>query len=62
MPDDNEVMEMAEEFDALTCTQQVELVTNMLNDAIEQGSMELVGATIIPLALIRNRVAALEER
>lgn len=62
MPGEDEVMETAKEFDALTCTQQVELVTSMLSGAIEQGNMELVEATMIPLALIRNRVAMLEER
>lgn len=62
MPSEEEVMDMAKQFDALACSEQVEMVTNMLRDAVEQERFELVEATLIPLALIRNRVAALEER
>lgn len=62
MPTSDEARRTAEEFDALSCAEQIELVTNMLSDAVEQGDFELVEATLIPLALIRNRVAALEER
>lgn len=57
-----EVMRTAKEFDALSCSQQVELVTKMLQDAIEQEDFEIVEATLIPLALIRNRVAHLENK
>lgn len=62
MPSEEEVMDMAKQFDALTCSEQVELVTNMLRDAVEQERFELVEATLIPLALIRNRVVAFEKR
>lgn len=62
MPSEEEVMDMAKQFDALTCSEQVELVTNMLSDAVKQERFELVEATLIPLALIRNRVVALEKR
>lgn len=50
------------EFDALACSQQVEMISNMLMDAVERDDMHLVEATPIPPALIRNRVALLEER
>lgn len=59
---EEEVMRTAKEFDALSCSQQVELVTKMLQGAIEQEDFDIVGATLIPLALIRNRVAILEKK
>lgn len=57
---EEEAIRAAEEFDALSCSQQVELVENMLQDAIEQEDFEIARATLIPLALIRNRVSKLE--
>lgn len=59
---EEETIRAASEFDALSCSQQVELVTKMLQDAIEREDFEIVGATLIPLALIRNRVAILENK
>lgn len=59
---EEETMRAASEFDALSCSQQVELVTKMLQDAIEREDFEIVGATLIPLTLIRNRVAILENK
>lgn len=50
-----EVMRTAKEFDALSCSQQVELVTKMIQDAIEQEDFKIARATLIPLALICNR-------
>ena len=55
-----EVMRTANEFDALSCSQQVELVTKMIQDAIEQEDFEIARATLIPLALICNRVSQFE--
>lgn len=55
-----EVMRTAKEFDALSCSQQVELVTKMIQDAIEQEDFEIARATLFPLALICNRVSQLE--
>jgi hypothetical protein len=59
---EEEAMKTANEFDALSCSQQVELVTKMLQDAIEQEDFELVMATLIPLTLIRNRIELLEKK
>lgn len=50
-----EVMRTAKELDALSCSKQVELVTKMIQDAIEQEDFEIARATLIPLALICNR-------
>ena len=55
-----EVMRTAKEFDALSCSQQVELVTKMIQDAIEQEDFEIARATLIPLALICNCVSQLD--
>lgn len=60
MNEDEEVMDTAKEFDSLACYEQVDLVLNMLRDADKNEDFELVRATLIPLALIRNRVKALE--
>ena len=60
MDEEEEVMDAAREFDSLACYEQVDLVLNMLRDADENEDFELVRATLIPLALIRNRVKALE--
>ena len=60
MDEEDEVMSMAKEFDGLNCCEQVDLVLNMLKDASKNDDFELVRATLIPLALIRSRVKALE--
>lgn len=60
MDEDDEMRTIASEFDTLSCSQQVDLVVGMLSDAVEQKRVDLVEAALIPLALIRNRVARLE--
>lgn len=52
----------AEEFDRMTCQEQVHLVLDMLTDATREDDMDKVRATLIPLALIANRVKVLEEK
>ena len=58
--DFEEAMGIAEEFDGMTCQEQVRLVLDMLTDAAREDDMDKVRATLIPLALIANRVKALE--
>lgn len=55
-----EAMGIAEEFDGMTCQEQVRLVLDMLTDAAKEDDMGKVRAALIPLALIANRVRALE--
>lgn len=55
-----EAMGIAEEFDGMTCQEQVRLVLDMLTDAAKEDDMDKVRAALIPLALIANRVRALE--
>lgn len=55
-----EAMGIAEEFDRMTCQEQVRLVLDMLTDAAKEDDMDEVRAALIPLALIANRVKALE--
>lgn len=55
-----EAMGIAEEFDRMTCQEQVRLVLDMLTDAAKEDDMDKVRATLIPLALIANRVKVLE--
>ena len=49
-----------EEFDRMTCQEQVRLVLDKLTDAAEEDDMDKVRAALMPLALIANRVKALE--
>ena len=60
MTEEEEVMKVAEEFDAMGCHEQVRLVLNMLTDAAREDDMDKVRAALIPLALIANRVKVLE--
>lgn len=53
-------MGIAEEFDRMTCQEQVRLVLDMLTDAAKEDDMDKVRAALIPLALIANRVKVLE--
>lgn len=62
MTEEEEVMKVAEEFDAMSCHEQVRLVLNMLTDAAREDDMDKVRAALIPLALIANRVKVLEGR
>lgn len=55
-----EAMGIAEEFDRMTCQEQVHLVLDMLTDAAKEDDMDKVRATLIPLTLIANRVKVLE--
>lgn len=55
-----EAMGIAEEFDRMTCQEQVRLVLDMLTDAAKEDNMDKVRAALIPLALIANRVKILE--
>lgn len=55
-----EAMGTAEEFDRMTCQEQVRLALDMLTDAAKEDDMDKVRAALIPLALIANRVRALE--
>ena len=60
MAEEEEAMKVAEEFDAMSCHEQVRLVLNMLTDAAREDDMDKVRAALIPLALIANRVKVLE--
>lgn len=60
MTEEEEVMKVAEEFDAMSCHEQVRLVLNMLTDAAREDDMDKVRAALIPLALIAGRVKVLE--
>lgn len=60
MTEEEEVMKVAEEFDAMSCHEQVRLVLNMLTDAAREDDMDKVRAALIPLTLIANRVKVLE--
>ena len=60
MTEEEEVMKVAEEFDAMNCHEQVRLVLNMLTDAAREDDMDKVRAALIPLALIASRVKVLE--
>jgi len=60
MTEEEEVMKVAEEFDAMSCHEQVRLVLNMLTDAAREDDMDKVRAALIPLALIASRVKVLE--
>lgn len=53
-------MGIAEEFDGMTCQEQVRLVLDMLTDAAKEDDMDKVRAALIPLALIAKRVRDLE--
>lgn len=55
-----EAMGIAEEFDRMTCQEQVRLVLDMLTDAAKEDDMDKVRATLIPLTPIANRVKVLE--
>lgn len=55
-----EAMGIAEEFDRMTCQEQVRLVLDTLTDAAKEDDMDKVRATLIPLTLIANRVRDLE--
>lgn len=50
-----EAMGIAEEFDRMTCQEQVRLVLDMLTDAAKEDDMDKVRAALIPLTLIANR-------
>lgn len=60
MTEEEEVTKVAEEFDAMSCHEQVRLVLNMLTDAAREDDMDKVRAALIPLALITSRVKVLE--
>ena len=60
MTEEEEVMKVSEEFDAMSCHEQVRLVLNMLTDAAREDDMDKVRAALIPLALIASRVKVLE--
>lgn len=62
MTEEEEVMKVAEEFDAMSCHEQVRLVLNMLTDAAREDDMDKVRAALIPLALIASRVKVLESK
>ena len=49
MTEEEEVMKVAEEFDAMSCHEQVRLVLNMLTDAAREDDMDKVRAALIPL-------------